>query len=293
MKRIAQRCREEETSRSVVPVVVVQASPEDIGASARLDYYCPVLMQLRGHVAVKDRLMNLALATKSGKKSNDPAEWLDMHEAVEYALELLGVKTVFVNEAQHIWMVETVVSLCKEGETALTIQELKRHAIQADQRLCMEMEARTGEYKVERAKAQSEQELQQLLGKPAAIPGIVTSALHRANDVTTSSTAPFDTRMTNQRKRIERAPSRDFVGGQIRAGNAMKCSFSGVLGIKPLLFLESGVSRVECPECAAMRSLELRGEVLRFPSHDKRKTRTLQTGRRWTKHETAWEVVGG
>jgi hypothetical protein len=28
------------------------------------------------------------------------------------------------------------------------------------------------------------------------------------------------------------------------------------------------------PECAAMRQFSLRGEVLRFPSHDKRKTRT-------------------
>src|SRR5947208_2914533 len=100
MKRVAKLCREEETSRSVVPVVVVQASPEDIGASARLDYYRQVLLQLRGHVAVKDRLMNLALANKSGKKSTDPAEWLGMREAVEYAFDLLGVKTVFVDEAQ-------------------------------------------------------------------------------------------------------------------------------------------------------------------------------------------------
>jgi hypothetical protein len=51
---------------------------------------------------VKDRLMNLELAAKPGKKSNDLAEWLDMREAVEYALDLLGVKTVFVDEAQHL-----------------------------------------------------------------------------------------------------------------------------------------------------------------------------------------------
>lgn len=52
--------------------------------------------------AVKDRLMNLELAAKPGKKSNDLAEWLDMREAVEYAMDLLGVKTVFVDEAQHL-----------------------------------------------------------------------------------------------------------------------------------------------------------------------------------------------
>ncbi len=58
-------------------------------------------------------------------------------------------------------------------------------------------------------------------------------------------------------------------------------------------FLESGIFRVECPDSTAMRSLELRNEVLRFPSHDKRKTRTPQTERRWAMRETTWEVVGG
>jgi len=75
--------------------------------------------------------------------------------------------------------------------------------------------------------------------------------------------------------------------------NALKCTFSGVLEIVPQRFLDSGISRVECPQCAVMRSLELRNELLRFPSHDKRKTRTPQTDRRWAKRETAWDVVGG
>ena len=63
----------------------------------RLDYYRQVLDQLRGHVAVKDRVMNLPLARYPEKKSRAPAEWLDMREAVVYALELLRVKVVFVD----------------------------------------------------------------------------------------------------------------------------------------------------------------------------------------------------
>ncbi len=102
MKRIAERCREEEPNRSVVPVVVVQASPEDIGSSARLDFYRQVLRQLQGHVAVRDRILNLPLARQSGKKSTDPAEWLELRDAVSYALELVGVKAVCVDEAQHL-----------------------------------------------------------------------------------------------------------------------------------------------------------------------------------------------
>jgi hypothetical protein len=39
--------------------------------------------------------------------------------------------------------------------------------------------------------------------------------------------------------------------------------------------------------------LVLRNGVLRFPSHDPRKTRTPQTERRWARQDTQWEVVGG
>src|ERR1700730_6703747 len=93
---VAERCRAIEQDPSCVPVVVVQASPEDIGASARLDYYRQILAHLRANVAVNDRVRNLALVTNPGKKSSDPAEWLDMREAVIYAFALLRVKVVFV-----------------------------------------------------------------------------------------------------------------------------------------------------------------------------------------------------
>jgi hypothetical protein len=58
--------------------------PEDIGASARVDYYRKVLMELRGHNALKDGLMKLALTTKAGKKSNDHAEWLPAFSTLLY-----------------------------------------------------------------------------------------------------------------------------------------------------------------------------------------------------------------
>ena len=64
-RRIAERFIAEETNRAVVPVVWVEARPADTGTYARLDYYRQVLTALREHVAVKDRLMNLALSAKS------------------------------------------------------------------------------------------------------------------------------------------------------------------------------------------------------------------------------------
>jgi hypothetical protein len=71
------------------------------------------------------------------------------------------------------------------------------------------------------------------------------------------------------------------------------CTFSGVVPIDLSRFLDSGIALVECPDCASTRTLEPRGGVLRFKSHDKRKTRTLTTEPRWVKRETVWEVVGG
>ena len=68
MKRVAERCREEEPHPAVVPAVVVQASPEDIGTSARLDYHRQILDQLRSHVAVKDRVMNSRTGPLSREK---------------------------------------------------------------------------------------------------------------------------------------------------------------------------------------------------------------------------------
>ena len=37
--RIASRLRAEEPNPALTPVVIVQASPEDVGSSARLDFY--------------------------------------------------------------------------------------------------------------------------------------------------------------------------------------------------------------------------------------------------------------
>jgi AAA domain len=399
MQRVAEKLRAEEPDPSVVPVVVIHANQEDVGASARLDYYRQILKQLQGHVAVRDRVKNLPLFTNLERKSRDPAEWLEMREAVQYALALLCVKVVFVDEAQHLmyvdtphkptaqldwlktfteqtnvlhvlvgnfdlydcchlnaqaarrmrdlpfhryhlnnatecaefatalrtfleevplevdvdgllshwrwfgewslgcigvlsdWLGETVDDLCKRGETALTIEALERHALQPDQRARMEIEARTGERKVELGKTKGEQELKRLLGNPTTLPGsAVTSA--SGNGIESATTTPSPDVRARKPTRIERAASRDLVGDQIPAVKALKCTFAGTLEIEPRRFLESGIKLVECPNCASTRSLSPRSGILRFPSHDKRKTHTPNTDRRWAMGKTTWEVVG-
>jgi hypothetical protein len=83
------------------------------------------------------------------------------------------------------------------------------------------------------------------------------------------------------------------VGEQVQIVKTAKCTFSGVVSIELQRFLDSGIRLVECPDCARTRSLSPRKGVLRFPSHDKRKTRTPNTDQRWAMEQTIWEVVGG
>jgi len=173
------------------------------------------------------------------------------------------------------WIVETVDALWSAGETVLTMEALTKHALQPDQRARLEMEVRTGEYKVARAKAQSELELQQLLGT-ANTPVLTT--------------APMLGRSTS---RIERAAQRDPVGDSLPTVNALKCPFTSQVDIPFQRFLDSGTARVECPECRALRQVTPRNGVLRFPSHDKRKTLKPQTEQRWVQRETGWEVILG
>jgi hypothetical protein len=89
----------------------------------------------------------------------------------------------------------------------------------------------------------------------------------------------------------ERARSRKPTA--LQPTTAPKCTFAGIVPIDLKRFLARGVALVECPACAATRTLVPHGGVLRFKSHDKRKTTTPNTGQRWARGETGWDVVGG
>src|SRR2546421_130278 len=390
MGEVARMISSAETNPAVVPVVLVQGSPEDVGSQARLDYYQQVLDQLQHHPAIRERTKNLPLYINRGKKSSDPAEWLQMRNAVEYALALLRVKVVFVDEAQHLlapdpvrkptaqldwikalanrtnvlhvlagnfdlyeychlsgqvvrrmrdqqfpryhldnqkeceefggalkslllavplnvdvpallshwrwfgewsvgcvgvlgdWIVDTVDALWREGETVLTIEALAKHALQPDQRARLEMEARTGENRVARAKAQSERELQRLLSTPTP-DGKLQRLTPSAPSTTGSGQARGD--------RIERTLSRDPVGEQVVTTTSTKCSYLGEIGVSRLQFQEAGTTCVECPTCGARRTLKSPKDLPRFPSHPRRGSPPPKGERRWVEREQIWKVV--
>src|SRR5438309_6823312 len=107
--------------------------------------------------------------------------------------------------------------------------------------------------------------------------------------------------LTERAETVDQAPSahnahatsRDAVGDQQPPATPTKCPFAGVVPIEATRFLDSGVRLVACPNCARTRSLSPRKGVLRFPSHDTRKTPAPVTSQRWAMGETIWEVVGG
>lgn len=391
VEQVVRQLRDAETNPAVVPAIIVLASPEDVGSAARLDYYQQVLDQFQHQPAIRDRTKNLPLYMNRRKKSNDPAEWLEVRNVVEYALALLQVKVIFVDEGQHLlapdplrkptaqldwlkalanrtnvlhvlvgnfdlyeychlngqttrrmrdqhfpryhldnqkeceefvgalqsllenvpltvdvpallshwrwfgewsmgcvgvlgdWIVETVDALWTENKTVLTVDALTSYALQPDQRARLEMEARTGEHRVARAKVQSEQDLQRLLDTHA----------NERKSVQAVDPATNGRGQEHKGKPVERANVRDPVGDQAPKGNTLRCTFSDVLDIELGRFQESGVARGECPECAALRQLQLRNGILRYPSHERRKTQTLQTERRWVQSETRWEIISG
>ena len=67
-----------------------------------------------------------------------------------------------------------------------------------------------------------------------------------------------------------------------------KCSFVGIIELSPRQMAEARVSKVGCPECLTLRALTPQGATVRFPPHDKRKTRTPHREVRWIKHGTTW-----
>lgn len=114
---------------------------------------------------------------------------------------------------------------------------------------------------------------------------------------TLDGSAPFEeeqkippsvsTEQANQprsRKKVEASPAASD-----------KCPFSGDVQTYLQRFEESDVAHVECPGCGRVWTLSPSGGVLRFKSHDRRKTNTPVTSRRWARGEgeADWDVVEG
>ena len=135
-----------------------------------------------------------------------------------------------------------------------------------------------------------------------AAPGMETDQAEILSPAQESETTASQVSSSNEEQKIppsvstEQAPlARSQKKAEASPAASDKCTFSGDVQISLRRFEESGVARVECPGCGRTWTLAPRGGVLRFKSHDIRKTNTPNTGRRWARgeEETDWNVVGG
>jgi hypothetical protein len=85
----------------------------------------------------------------------------------------------------------------------------------------------------------------------------------------------------------------ETVDNLVQTGKMPKCTFPGLVSIDLKRFQDNDTQLVECPGCGRTRTLSPHKGVLQFKSHDKRKTTTPNTGKRWAMCETTWKVVGG
>jgi hypothetical protein len=83
------------------------------------------------------------------------------------------------------------------------------------------------------------------------------------------------------------------AGEQVQTAKTPKCTFPGLVEISLKRFQDSDTQLVECPGCRRTRTLSPSKGVIKFPSHEKRKTNTPNTEKRWAMRETIWGVVGG
>src|SRR5713226_6920025 len=96
---VAERFLREEFDRFVVPILLLEPIPPDLGPYLRLDYYWQIIDALKEHLLVKELLGNVAhlmAAPKATRSKRGAIDWLKMRVVAEQALIRAHVRAVFV-----------------------------------------------------------------------------------------------------------------------------------------------------------------------------------------------------
>ncbi len=182
------------------------------------------------------------------------------------------------------WLVRTVASSLRAGMRTLALAHLEHHALSNAQCESMAADANAAEQKLQYTES-SREHLWKLLG----MSGIPMSEVAPLGHPGGSSSSPPSA--GGSRRVGERAPGRDPVGEAQPERGSTKCSFAGIIELSASQVAEASVSKVECPECLTMRALTPQGATVRFPPHDKRKTRTPHREVRWIRRGAVWELA--
>jgi DNA polymerase III delta prime subunit len=102
---VAQRFKDEESDRFVVPILLLEPIPPDQGPYLRLDYYWQIIDALKEHLLVKELVGNVAhlmAAPKATRSKLGAIDWLKMRQVAEQALIRAHVKAVFADEGHRL-----------------------------------------------------------------------------------------------------------------------------------------------------------------------------------------------
>lgn len=179
------------------------------------------------------------------------------------------------------WLVRATALALREGNDHLLLAHLQKRALSDAQCERMALEAKSGEDEL-RYTDQHHAQLLRLLG-------MSPSAQSSPGSLMKDAALPALTKTTTRRVG-ERAPTRDPVGEAASEEKSSKCSFTGRIDLEAELLLHSGLSKVECPECGAVRTIRVSTTTVLFPSHPRRLTRGPSQERRWMRQGTNWQV---
>ncbi len=102
---VAERFKDEEFDRFVVPILLLEPIPPDQGPYLRLDYYWQIIDALKEHLLVKELVGNVAhlmAAPKATRSKLGAIDWLKMRQVAEQALIRARVKAVFADEGHRL-----------------------------------------------------------------------------------------------------------------------------------------------------------------------------------------------
>jgi DNA polymerase III delta prime subunit len=105
LKVVAERFLREEPDRFVVPILLLEPIPPDLGPYLRLDYYWQIIDALKEHLLVKElvgSVAHLMAAPKATRSKLGAIDWLKMRHVAEQALIRAQVRAVFVDEGHRL-----------------------------------------------------------------------------------------------------------------------------------------------------------------------------------------------
>ncbi len=192
------------------------------------------------------------------------------------------------------WLVRTLSDALHSGADALELDRVRAHALSNAKLERMATDAAAAEHRLHYTES-SREHLWSLLGMSVLEAHQVNLPAPDQWETTTNSHPRADPPSSNSRLPSvhvgQRAPSRDAVGTRPPTEKPKKCSFSGEpVELSPARLAQTGISKLQCPECGATWAARIRGDRIFFPAHPPRTTKLTQDIPRWITHGSGWEL---